>query len=66
LIDEAMRSSRLQRIPLEPPAPGPGGHARIVDGVILTNAEIVELYRSNRLMRWGIREHAKASGKDGR
>jgi len=61
MIDKAMRSLRLQRILLKPAAQGQGGHARIVNGVLLTDAEIVALYRSNRLTRWGIREHAKAA-----
>lgn len=63
MIDKAIRSLRLQRIPIKCAGEARHDRAQLVDGVLLTNAEIVDLYRRNRLTRWGIREHAKAAGK---
>jgi hypothetical protein len=35
-------------------------------GFLLTNSEVAELYRTDRLTRWSIREHASAAGKGSR
>lgn len=65
MIDKALRSLRLQRIPVKQRAAGPGHYARLVDEVLLTDEEIVALYRDDRLTRWGLTEYVRAT-KGGR
>jgi hypothetical protein len=59
MLDKALRILRVQRISVKTVSMGAEGPARRVDGVLLTDAQIVDLYKANRLTEWGLQEFAK-------
>lgn len=66
MLEKALRSLRLQRIEVRP-GPGHaegGGYAHRVEGLLLTDEQIVDLYKKNRLTRWGLQEFSKATKSD--
>jgi hypothetical protein len=60
ILEKALRSLRLQRIAVRPGQAGSGPYAHQVGGFLLTDEQIVDLYKKNRLTRWGLQEFSKA------
>lgn len=59
MLNKALRSLRVQRISVKAIAMGADGPAHRVDGILLTDAQIVDLYKANRLTEWGLQEFAR-------
>jgi hypothetical protein len=64
MLEKALRSLRLQRMEVRPGKAGPRGYTHRIEDLLLANEEIVDLYRKNRLTRWGLQEFSKAAKKD--